>query len=196
MSEKKERLKNLILGFLNAGGAMSRVKLAKLILFSDIEHYNKTGKTITGLYYVRLPWGPLVAFFEEILAKGEEKGLWDKKTSEIPIYQEMKLKEQYTYRSKKPDKLNSEEKETIEDVLNKYGTMSATMLSELSHEFPAWKYSEPMAPIYISELCIKDEKKYFAFIDAIEEKLDSVEEEQEEFNVADQLSRDIPEIKK
>jgi len=169
MSEtKKENLRNLILGILNECGEIPKVKLAKLILFAELEHFHKTGKSITGLYFVRLSKGPVIAFFDEVLEIGEETD-WAKKTSHIPIKEEGVSKIQYSYQAKKRAPLSKDIAKTVKDTCAKYGKMSGTRLSAESHDFPAWKYAEANEPIYLAELAVKNEKEYFNLVDAVEE---------------------------
>lgn len=168
----------------------TKVKLAKLVLFADIEHYRKTGQSITGLHYIRLKKGPLVFFFDDILEEGEKKKLWGKIVENIPIWEEMKVKPQFTYKAFKQTRLSQEEEQTVEGIMEEYGKQTGTNLSVLAHKLPAWKYSSPGEPIHIAELSINDEDRYFAFIDIIEEL------DEEEDYLAEEVSRLIPEIKK
>ncbi|MCS6876401.1 MAG: Panacea domain-containing protein [Aquificaceae bacterium] len=71
----KERLKQLIWTILKMVGSASKVKLAKLVLFSEIEHFKKYGKSYTGLYFVKLKYGPVIAFFEDTLEEEANKSL-------------------------------------------------------------------------------------------------------------------------
>ncbi|RJQ26671.1 MAG: DUF4065 domain-containing protein [Peptococcaceae bacterium] len=168
MRDKKEILANLILGFLNKAEEIPKTKLAKLILFAEIEHFRKTGDSITGLYFVRMRKGPVVAFFDEVLEGGEGK-LWHKKKTMIPIIEEGRNKFQYSYMAKSKTDIPPEVQETIDRVFKEYGCKTGTALSNLSHSLSAWKYSEPDEPIYIAELACKNEEEYFALIDLVED---------------------------
>src|SRR3989338_7238266 len=160
----KEALKDLIIYLLSKAGEMSKVKLAKLILFADILHFNRIGDSITGMYYVRLKNGPVVAFFDEVLE--QHKGtLWDIVTKEIPIYSEGVMKKQYLYTARTKKEPSKEVQQTIEQVIKKYGKKTGTELSNESHSLPAWKYSEPNEPIFIAELAARDEKEDFSLVD-------------------------------
>lgn len=167
MRNKKEMLASLILGFLNKAKEVPKTKLAKLILFAEIEHFQRTGDSVTGLYFVRMKMGPVIAFFDEVLKDGEGE-LWDKKTTPIPIYEERKEKFQYCYAPKREAELSEEVQGTVNIVCKKYGWKTGTELSKLSHDLPAWKYSEPNEPIYVAELACESEEEYFALTDMIE----------------------------
>lgn len=182
---KKEALRELILHILNKVDEMSKVKLAKLILLAEVTHFEKTGKSITGLYFVRLTYGPVIAFFDEVLEqyKGD---LWEETLRDIPIYEEGRLKKQHLYRALKTIKAEKEIEETISTVIKEYGKKTGTELSNLSHSLPAWKYSEPNEPIYIAELAVKDEKEYFALIDLLEDTND------DDHLLGEKISRALP----
>ena len=183
----KEKLKDLILGILAKAGETPKVKLAKLILFSEIEHFKAHGTSITGLYFVRLKMGPVIAFFDETLDGGENL-YWQKRTQTITIQNEEKV--QYLYNTKEKPSLPKDMEETVINTVKKYGRKSGTELSGLSHALPAWKYSESNEPIFVPELTVDGEKEYFALIDIVEglEDTDAALEEK--------LSQSIPGIEK
>lgn len=185
MQDKKENLKNLILGILNECGEIPKVKLAKLILFAEIAHFQQTGTSITGLYFVRLIKGPVIAFLDDVLETGEGTD-WERKTTQIAIMEEGRYKSQYSYRAKKELAQPKEIAKTIKDTCAKYGKMTGTKLSAESHSFPAWKYAEPNEPIYLAELAVKNEKEYFNLVDAVEEI-----EESNDAIVAEKISQSL-----
>lgn len=187
VTRMKENLKDLILGILAKAGETAKVKLAKLILFSEIEHFKAHGKSITGLYFVRLKMGPVIAFFDETLDEGESV-YWQKKTQTLTIQNEEKV--QYLYNTKEKPSLPKDVEETIINTVKKYGKKSGTELSVLSHVLPAWKYSEANEPILVPELMINEEKEYFALIDLVEGLEDT------DADLEEKLSQAIPGIEK
>jgi len=190
---QKDKLKSLILGILNECGEIPKVKLAKLVLFSEIEHFKKTGHSFTDLYFVRIKRGPVIAFFDEILE--EHTGAnWTRKIVEIPIYEEGRNKQQFLYSAAEKVALPVEVQETIKEVCEKFGKMTGTELSRLSHELPAWKYSEPNEPIFVSELTVETDKEYFELMDLVEE-LEEVSDDDEDRVLGQELSRIIPSAK-
>lgn len=186
IQEKKERLKQLINAILILGGQMPKVKLAKLILLCDREHYKKTGKSITGLYYVRLEYGPVVAFYDEVLEEGIGN-LWDKEEVYIQIWSQACMRPQYNFKAKQKMEIDNKVQKTIAQVVKKYGKKTGTQLSEITHKLPACKYSELYDPVHIAELSVDTDKQYFALLDLIEEM-----DEQEEEELAMQISQLIP----
>lgn len=183
----KEKLKDLILGILAKAGETPKVKLAKLILFSEIEYFKAHGRSITGLYFVRLKMGPVIAFFDETLIEGEGR-YWQKRIQTITIQNEEKV--QYLYNTKEKPSLPKDVEETIIKIVNKYGKKSGTELSGLSHALPAWKYSESNEPILTPELTVDKENEYFALIDLVEGL------EETDASLAEKLSQAIPGIEK
>lgn len=168
MKDGKVILKDMILGLLVRAKSVAKTRLAKLVLFTEIEHFCRTGDSITGLYFVRLKKGPVIAFFDEVLEEGTGT-LWDKVTTQIPIREEGRLKVQYSYTPKTKVQLSTEIEATIDKVCKEYGDMTGTALSHCSHDLPAWKYSEPNEPMFIAELSIKDDAEYFALTDLVED---------------------------
>lgn len=49
----KEKAKQVILYFLNKCGNMSQEKLELLLYFADFDFYEKYGKSITGMTYIK-----------------------------------------------------------------------------------------------------------------------------------------------
>lgn len=164
----KEKLKQLILYILNKVGPTPKTKLAKLLLFSEIEYFNSKNSSLTGLYFVRLKNGPVIAFYDEVLEENIDKA-WKMEIQHIPILEDGREKEQHLYSAMQEIDLPVEKREIVDKVIKKYAKKSGTELSRLSHELPAWKYSEPNEPIYVVELATKNEKEYFALIDIVED---------------------------
>jgi uncharacterized phage-associated protein len=182
---KKEKLKDLLLYIISKAGKIPKVKLAKLVLFSEIEYFNKTGESITDLYFVRLKKGPVIAFFDEVLDASTDT-LWKKDVEDIPIHEEGRIKKQYLYSPINEKDISKELKPTIDKVVKVYGKKTGTELSRLSHSLPAWKYSEPNEPIYLAELAARNEEEYFALIDILEEA------EEDDHGLEEKISRTLP----
>ena len=78
----------------------------------------------------------------------------------IPIFEEQRYKPQYQYTLVDKDKvveLEENARKAVDRALRKHGKKTGTQLSKFSHELPAWRHSEPNEPIYLPELCVKDE---------------------------------------
>ncbi len=172
-----QRAKHLILAILrSARGEVPKVKLAKLILLADIRHFRRTGRSISGMVYVKKELGPVISHFDRILEEGEGV-LWER--SRVPVFVKEKGKEVYqvNYRGKTGAvaRLTRSQQATVAETVKEFGGLTGTQLSEKTHGLPAWRYSEIGEPIYIEELAISKEAEYFAFIDFVE----GLEEEEE-----------------
>ncbi|MBF0555536.1 MAG: SocA family protein [Nitrospirae bacterium] len=173
---RKDKLKSLIAAILGKAGKTPKVKLAKLVLFAEIEYYKITGESITGLYFIRLSNGPVIDFFDEMLEEGIGT-LWTKETSIVPIYTKGINRKQYTYCAlMNKTKLSPDLQGNVNSVVDTYGKMTGTELSNLSHRLPAWRYSEPNEPIYLAELALDKDEDYFVMLDMVEE-LDDAEDD-------------------
>lgn len=168
-----ERLKLLIRALLSKSpGGLPSVKLAKLILFTDLEYYRKYGKSFTGLYYVRKDYGPVVAYFNTALSEEVSSGVVKEKHELTEYGTVMRTYELSAHDIQIPEDLSA----ILEEVFRKYGDKSGSKLSDLSHKLPAWKYAEPDEPLYIEELAIEDEDEYFRFIELLEDMEDPEED--------------------
>ena len=58
---------------------LGKVKLAKLLFFSDAIAYQELGHTIAGVDYIKLPLGPVPIEYNEVLEIMEEDGLIERK---------------------------------------------------------------------------------------------------------------------
>ena len=180
IQSKQAKLKELILAILTKTPNIPKVKLAKLILFAELEHFKRTGESFTGLYFVRLPMGPVIAFYDQVLEDGIGK-YWNQTSEPIHILEEGTEKIQYHYTALEKPIADKGLQTTIDKVIHHYSHKSGKELSLLSHDLPAWRYAEPLEPIYLAELAAVDEKEYFALTDLVEDIED-----------ADDLAKKIP----
>lgn len=115
------------------------IKLNKLLFNIDFEAYRRFGKAVTGQEYQALPFGPAPRAVVPTLDSMKEKG-------EIVIREESL----YGYTQKRPLALrqpdirlfSQEEIALIAHVLSRFWDMSATQISDLSHEFLGWSLAE------------------------------------------------------
>jgi len=71
-TDPQAKLKNLILYILSKCGQkpnMGKILLNKLLYFSDFDYYEKTGDSITGSLYKKLPMWPVPLIMEDILCQ-------------------------------------------------------------------------------------------------------------------------------
>ena len=121
----------------------------------------------------------ILAFFDDVL-KANEGILWHKNTQKMPTSFDDRMGTPYAYSLAKGWDIPESLEETIQSAVSRHKDKSGAELSVESHNIPAWKYSEPNEPIYITELAAKDEAEYFAlidFVESLEENEDAIPEE-------------------
>lgn len=163
----QKKFKELIVKLieLENGKMIGLTRLAKLVLFTDIEAFKSLGESITSDVYVREKQGPVPSHLYEILEQLEREGIVREQIEQIngldtKCYVVVKpLPESY---------LSENEISVIERTYRELGKLTGKELSAKAHELPAWRYSEPGEPLFISELSV-DEKTFWVLQDALED---------------------------
>ncbi|MEM8923897.1 MAG: Panacea domain-containing protein [Actinomycetota bacterium] len=117
-----------------SGGA---VKLNKLLYFAETEHYRRTGRTITGVEFQKLPHGPAPRAMLDVRSRLAAAG-------------RARLQSSVTDGGHRLDALvplaepdlslfDESERHTIATVADQLRTMTATEVSELSHRQAGWQ---------------------------------------------------------
>jgi len=103
-----------------------RTKLNKLLFYSDFINYYLNGNSISGSRYVHLPYGPVPDGYEETLETLNHYGVID-----LSLVNSAEV----IGPGDEPgsDSLTDEERKSLDWVLNTYGSMSASQLTEVSH---------------------------------------------------------------
>lgn len=113
----------------------TKMKVCKLLYFSDKEHLLSYGRPITGDAYVRMEYGPtpsaglnmmrgrapsrLTALFQQKIAV-HGKGVRALSSPDLRVFSKSDLR-------------------VMEQVFEEYGRLTAAQLSKLSHKEPAWQ---------------------------------------------------------
>jgi len=119
-----------------ADPAYGATKLNKILFYADFQHYAKHGKSITGQEYMRLGKGPVPRHLVPVLNRlVQEHHLV---VREAP-YGASRQKRPIALRSADVSGFNGEEIATVDSVIARFWGMSATEVSEKSHEFNGWK---------------------------------------------------------
>ncbi len=117
-------------GKLNVGETV----LYKLLYFCDFNYYEKYREHITGATYIKNHYGPTPTDFKKVIQKNLGK--------EIAIDKnKFKGFDQTRYLAlRAPDlrEINGAEKEIIDDVISRLGSMTATQISKYSHDDTPW----------------------------------------------------------
>jgi len=138
MSLDTVKLQNLILHLAGHPKVfdLGITKLYKLIYFSDVRHLREYGQSITGSEYIKYPHGPVPSRGEKILKVMKKESVLEEKP--IQITQEMQRRSLRALRHANLSVFSEQELSTIDAVCTELGAMTATALSDLSHDEPAW----------------------------------------------------------
>ncbi len=152
------KLKELILyicGRCDMMPSWGRTKLAKLLYFSDFRHYRKHGRPITGADYVCAPQGPIPDGLRQRLKELTKDGDLVEIKREIGDYHELRPT---AVRSSNLEVFSAIEIATVERVLDEYAHLTATQLSEASHNEPGWRLAQPGEKIPYGAALISTER--------------------------------------
>lgn len=116
-----------------------KVKMCKLLFYSDFLHFKKTGYSISGMPYEAYPMGPVPIRFDGIYDYIINTGIIDKK---FQVFDNGGLGEQFfpgQNQSFNPDIFSGEELTILSQVTNKFAKSSTQEIIEISHQEKAWK---------------------------------------------------------
>lgn len=139
--DEKERFSELIIYILEicwAKANLWKTVLYKLLYFAEFDYFELTWKNLSWYPFYRLPMWPAPYNFDSLVEELEQ----DKKIVKIiapywNYYQERFIP---TIESKK-DCFTVEQKNIINDVIDRYSDFTAKEISDLSHEDMPWKLS-------------------------------------------------------
>lgn len=148
IQEKVETLREVLLYVLDKVGAKPNVGetvLYKLLYFIDFDYYEKTGKSITGLTYIRNHYGPTpTKTFDsvvEAMKKAEELEVVGTK-----YFNHIQKKYLPVIRPRL-ENVTGEELQHIDEVLARLSDKTASELSSLSHRDMPWLATKDKTPI-------------------------------------------------
>ncbi len=114
--------------------SLHKVKLMKMLWYSDILHFKRYGRAISGLVYSALPLGAVPEGYDKIIlldgVKFEVINYGDKIGYRFKPAPGFEIKE-----------LSLLEFETLDKVIYKFGNMSANEIVETMHDEEAYKYT-------------------------------------------------------
>jgi hypothetical protein len=122
--------------------ALGKTVLYKLCYFSDFDFYELNERSITGMDYYKLPRGPAPSDFDATMKKLEKHGLAkeekvDRDDGSYPRYVYHLLKD-----ADPADVFSQEEIDMMDWVFDRYGKMTASALSDLSHQDVPWMITD------------------------------------------------------
>ena len=126
-----EKMAAMVSYFAERAENLYKTKLNKLLFYADFTNYYRLGKSISGSRYVHLPYGPVPDGYEETLETLNHYGV-------IDVTKENSADLVRSGESPAKSFLNAEEIETLDWILENYGRMSASQLTEISHREKAY----------------------------------------------------------
>lgn len=140
------RLKNLLLYVLTKMGETFQTKLNKVLFYIDFLSYREHGIAISGLSYKAIEFGPVPMRWDRVYSAFDEV---------VPLHKMVEKQECTVLAAEAPADISmfsAEELAVIDTVCEKLKKMSATKVSELSHQEPAWQnHLNQSAPIPFEE---------------------------------------------
>lgn len=133
-----DRLKQLIIFYLkNCSKEFNdRIKLNKLLFYTDFLNYSKTGYSVTGISYRAIPYGPAPAKYYRIfsfLEQDDDFYLDQKKLAGGNIVELYETTAEFN-----STLFTESEADTMKLIVEKFGTTSSWSIKELSHKENAW----------------------------------------------------------
>lgn len=135
----KDKIANILVAYISNCKVEynDRLKLNKLLFYTDFAFYKLYGSSITGLSYRAIDYGPVPTFYDNIFTYFQNENIiqsnWIREsngTAKETFLTETEFDE---------DLFTSEEKEVIFSIIEKFKETSCWDLIELSHEEQGWK---------------------------------------------------------
>jgi transcriptional regulator with XRE-family HTH domain len=145
--EHIDKFKEVLLYILNKIGSRPNVGQAvlyKLLYFIDFDFYEKYEKHLIGAHYIKNHYGPTPVCFAKIISIMEEEDSLEEVKSNFFGKGQTKY---LPHKEASLSKLNAEELNHIDEIIAKYGNMTAAELRDFSHKDIPWIISEDGKPI-------------------------------------------------
>ena len=128
------------------GRDIYKTNLNKLLFYSDLTFYYLYGRGISGATYVNLPYGPVPEKVETVIDDLAAANRVDRVPAPDRGSNAQMIKPAVAASSEKVD-LDPDEIALIDWVLDTYGDMSPTQISDVSHAEKAYRFTRPQEPI-------------------------------------------------
>ncbi len=126
-----EKMAAMIAYLANSTSDLYKTKLNKLLFYADFVNYYLHGNSISGSRYVHLPYGPVPDGYEDTLETLNHYGV-------IDLAQQKAGDLITTGEGPKGEFLSPDEQQTLDWIVEEFGSMSASQLTELSHRERAY----------------------------------------------------------
>jgi len=124
------------------GHDIYKTQLNKLLFYSDLAFFDLVGVGISGAVYRNRPFGPVADPVEGLLKDLDAEGRVQVVSK--PDQSGQRIVSQQT---DPPLELSPNEQKTLDWVLETFGNMSSSEISDLSHHELAYKFTKPNQPI-------------------------------------------------
>lgn len=120
----------------NTRGRLLKTKLAKLLWLADFSHFCRTRRSMTGLAYARLTYGPVPESYDTLLSLLQELGFARVEHVRLPNGDPGELIVPVGRHTETG--LNEAEVKTLARVRDRFGSLTGRELSDLSHKEAMW----------------------------------------------------------
>ena len=133
-SLRLDKLEQVVL-LLSEGEGVFVTKLNKLLFYSDFKHYQQRGRSLSGLAYERLPYGPVPSAFRLLFSLLEQRGLIEQTEVQVGAMEGTQVR---ALRSADRNHFDEDELGLLLAIKKRFAKMSASDISETSHREQAW----------------------------------------------------------
>ncbi|TVR33056.1 MAG: DUF4065 domain-containing protein [Balneolaceae bacterium] len=127
---------NAMIAFMALNSNFFKVKICKLLFYSDFCHFKQYGKSISGTSYQAIPMGPVPHRYGSLFEFGAEKGAFRIELVKFPEREGERFISEAN--SDVLNVLTAEEENTLSLVKESLGPMNTDDLIEISHKEAAW----------------------------------------------------------
>ena len=158
--KKVDKFRQILLYILKKVGGKPNIgmtALYKLLYFIDFDYYEKYEDQLMGLVYLKNHHGPTPLFFEKLIEEMIKKGEVEKIKSKFYEFPQTKYLINPTV---EPDLsiLNGQEKEHIDQELQRLSDLTASDLTNLAHDDVPWISAENGKPLDYESVFYRTEK--------------------------------------
>jgi uncharacterized phage-associated protein len=140
----KEKLAAMIAYMAEHGKNIYKTNLNKLLFYSDLTAYYLNGRGISGATYLNLPYGPVPDKVDTVIDELADAGA----VSRIAVPEFGAASQRIMSKGQSArESLTDEEQRILSWVLENYGDMSPSEITEYSHAEKAYKFTRPHEPI-------------------------------------------------
>ncbi len=133
--EKFKQVLLYVLGKTAGKPNIGMTALYKLLYFIDFDYYEKYEEQLMGLSYIKNHYGPTPREFVKVVEQMKKEEDIEEVKSTYFTYEQKKF---LPRKGPNLEMLNAQEVSMIDNVLTRYGDMTAAQLTSLSHEDTPW----------------------------------------------------------